>query len=303
MPTRLTAEFDDADQFVEQMALWGWQGRLSRIGRGDFSVSLQMAGDNTGRVVRTRHTVANLRDINTPADSRTFGLVIPEKSDNAWCGRSYDRAILQMMPRCDYVGANTGGHLGYQMVFPDPVVEEALESLEQKAPLAADAFRIELDTDRALGLATQIDRDWLASQHAGARVAADAVLMVLLEALTDPVECVRAVPETRRRAVSRAREFIDANLTEELTLADICRIAGVSRRTMTDAFREQLGIPPMRYLKLMRLHRVRKALLCAAPGTRVSGVANALGLWHMGQLARDYRTLFGELPTETLARS
>jgi len=29
-------------------------------------------------------------------------------------------------------------------------------------------------------------------------------------------------------------------------------------------------------------------------------VANAWGFWHMGQFARDYRRLFGELPSDTL---
>jgi hypothetical protein len=34
----------------------------------------------------------------------------------------------------------------------------------------------------------------------------------------------------------------------------------------------------------------------------VSAVANRWGFWHLGQLAADYRNLFDELPSETLAR-
>ncbi len=303
MASHMRAEFDDADQFVQQVRLWGWQGRISQIGRGDFRVSLQMTSDDRGRVVRTQHDLANLRDVNTPAGARTFGLVIPDGSANAWCGRSFDRAILQLMPRSDYVGSNGAGHLGYQMVFPDPVVEEALASLERPGLLDGGAFRIELDPPAAERIAGWIDNNWLNPNPDGTRSAADETLAMLLTAFTDETKHTRELPVRRQRAVARAREFMAANIAEELTLADICRVAGASRRTLTNGFQEQIGVSPMRYLKLIRLNRVHETLLRQSPGsTTIADVANAAGFWHMGQLARDYRQLFGELPGETLAR-
>jgi transcriptional regulator GlxA family with amidase domain len=35
---------------------------------------------------------------------------------------------------------------------------------------------------------------------------------------------------------------------------------------------------------------------------KIADAANAWGFWHMGQFAKDYRTLFGELPSQTRAR-
>ena len=32
----------------------------------------------------------------------------------------------------------------------------------------------------------------------------------------------------------------------------------------------------------------------------VADAANEWGFWHMGQFAKDYRRMFGELPSETL---
>jgi len=44
-------------------------------------------------------------------------------------------------------------------------------------------------------------------------------------------------------------------------------------------------------------------LLKAGPEAGVAEIANAWGFWHMGQFARDYRFMFGELPSETLGRN
>jgi AraC family ethanolamine operon transcriptional activator len=41
----------------------------------------------------------------------------------------------------------------------------------------------------------------------------------------------------------------------------------------------------------------------AAPESRVADIAIRWGFWHMGQFARDYRAMFGELPSETLKKS
>ena len=41
----------------------------------------------------------------------------------------------------------------------------------------------------------------------------------------------------------------------------------------------------------------------ASSTTRITDVANNWDFWHMGQFAADYRKLFGELPSETLART
>jgi AraC-like DNA-binding protein len=61
-------------------------------------------------------------------------------------------------------------------------------------------------------------------------------------------------------------------------------------------------VPPARYLRLRRLNAVRRELLRAKPGTvRVTDTAMRWGFWELGRFAREYRALFGELPSETVA--
>ena len=84
-------------------------------------------------------------------------------------------------------------------------------------------------------------------------------------------------------------------------MTDLCKVAGVSQRTLQYAFQELFGLSPMAYLTRLRLHRVRQALRTTrAPSTRVSAVALDWGFWHFGDFSRAYRECFGERPSDTL---
>ncbi len=103
--------------------------------------------------------------------------------------------------------------------------------------------------------------------------------------------------------MKRAEEFALAKAGEPFHVGDLCRAAGVSERTLEYAFREILGTTPIAYLARLRLHRVRRALLAARPGsTTVSAAALDAGFWHFGEFSRAYRDCFGELPSATLRR-
>jgi AraC family transcriptional regulator, ethanolamine operon transcriptional activator len=69
------------------------------------------------------------------------------------------------------------------------------------------------------------------------------------------------------------------------------------------AFKEAMGITPVAYLTLLRLHRVRQALRAADPrSTTVTREALRWGFWHFGDFSRAYKGCFGELPSKTLRR-
>jgi len=107
----------------------------------------------------------------------------------------------------------------------------------------------------------------------------------------------------RDKAVRKAREFVEDRRWDRVTVGDLCRISGVSIRTLEYGFRELFGITPETYLKIRRLNNVHNELIRSEPGNiRVTDVANRWDFWHMGDFAADYRKLFGELPSETLRR-
>jgi len=107
----------------------------------------------------------------------------------------------------------------------------------------------------------------------------------------------------RERALRRAKEYLKEHAEDPITVSDLHRATGVSERTLRYAFLEHFGVSPKTYLMATRLNGVRRQLYQVDPSSiTIADVANHWGFWHMGQFAADYRRLFGELPSETLAR-
>ena len=106
----------------------------------------------------------------------------------------------------------------------------------------------------------------------------------------------------REANLVQAIEMIEDCGGERLTVAQIVRATGCSERTLQYAFKEHFGIGPKAYLIRRRLNGARDALARNDGPTAIADVANEWGFWHMGQFAKDYRALFGELPSETLGR-
>jgi len=107
-----------------------------------------------------------------------------------------------------------------------------------------------------------------------------------------------------RRIVVAADEYLRANVARPIYTEELCTVLGVSASSLADAFRITGGISPHRFLKLRRLAMVRSLLRSReGPTSLVKSVALSHGFWHLGQFAHDYRAMYGEMPSETLARA
>src|SRR5690242_20248874 len=109
---------------------------------------------------------------------------------------------------------------------------------------------------------------------------------------------------TAAQLVAAAEAHLRARLSRPMYLDDLCRLLDVSPRTLHQAFVAARGMSPGNYLKRQRLMMVHQALESTGPEPPlVKSVALDHGFWHLGHFARDYRDLFGEAPSETVARA
>lgn len=101
----------------------------------------------------------------------------------------------------------------------------------------------------------------------------------------------------------RFRRAMESHPDQPVYIPELCAEIGVSDRALRACCQRQLGMGPHRYLLLRRMHLARRALLGSVPaGTTVTEIATRFGFWQFGRFAQEFRTLFGELPSATLAR-
>jgi AraC family transcriptional regulator, ethanolamine operon transcriptional activator len=203
-------------------------------------------------------------------------------SSRRWCSLC--------VPNGEFSGANDGpanaiaSMRGVFQLLPQRIgrfrsVIQYLDEAVQRAPAAFDSAEAQQATKQKL---VQEIRNVLAGPHE-----------------TEAMIGRHLVP--REEIVRISMAFVDQHDGEYLTVKQLAVAAGVSERTLRDAFQHYFGVAPVRYLNRRTLHQFRRALKSADPSrATVTEIATQFGVWHFGRLARDYRFLFGELPSETL---
>jgi len=140
-------------------------------------------------------------------------------------------------------------------------------------------------------------------QPSSQRLILEDLLPLLLEALIHSADQAGRLlrPPARIEIVKAAQAWLHDHPQQPITLADLCRQAHASRRSLIQGFRDHLGMGPMAHVKLQRLHSVRRLLLGADHDqVRIGSIAAEWGFLNAGHFARDYRLLFGEMPRDTL---
>jgi AraC-like DNA-binding protein len=137
-----------------------------------------------------------------------------------------------------------------------------------------------------------------------ARALEQELILVMIRCLTEG--CPLGMTSGGRRhdmIIARFEEFLDTHPGQPLYLTEICAAINVAERTLRIACEEHLGMGPIRFLSLRRMHLVHRALRQAdSSATTVTRLATDHGFWELGRFAVAYRALFGEPPSESLRR-
>jgi transcriptional regulator GlxA family with amidase domain len=138
-----------------------------------------------------------------------------------------------------------------------------------------------------------------------ARALEQALIHTMIACLAESPPVQMTSSDRRHQAIiARLEELLAANTSRPLYLAEICAAVGTSERILRVSCHEHLGMGPLRYLWLRRMHLAHRALLIAAPKTTtVTEIALNHGFWELGRFSVEYRALFGESPSESLRRA
>ncbi|RKH05765.1 AraC family transcriptional regulator [Corallococcus sp. CA053C] len=106
----------------------------------------------------------------------------------------------------------------------------------------------------------------------------------------------RALPAWRLRHVL---EYIEAHLDEDLTLAELAKVAGFSLSHFKPLFRHATGMPVHRFVIGRRVERARLRLL--EGGRSMTDIALEAGFSHPSHMARVMRRMLGVSPSQIAA--
>ena len=193
----------------------------------------------------------------------------------------------QMRKLCTAVGADVG-KLNQYIVRSDPnavkrlqhVLHLATKPLSEPEPVLLQAQAIDAEQQLLEALAdvlSSMDPDNTTSDHFMS-------------------------PNAKRILALEARNHLETTLGEPIKMIDLCAELDCRLRTLHHAFAGYFGSPPATYHKKIRMNAARRTLLQADPEvTTVTNVAIQYGFWHLGRFALDYKQLFGESPSQSLA--
>lgn len=311
--TRWFAELHDFDAIAEASKAWDIDFRLLEGAAGSGELETVVAG---GAIVQRNRLGWKLHQRGAPpGGSFTFGLGVDAGQSLPWCGQhARDDWLLSFPVNGEYDSVSDESFHCYSLTFDEGLVSETAHVLggpsESEAALPTGVFNVGRKQTEALramvrGImrAARGGPDGEASEALANGIEQD-LLPAVLRALMRRHPAKPPTSRLRSLAVRRSTEFIEQVGGRPVTVRELCEVAGVSWRTLDYAFKDHFGVSPKRYLTTLRLNSAHQDLLASRPGDRrVDRIGARWGFWHLGRFARDYRRLFGELPSETLQRA
>jgi AraC-like DNA-binding protein len=309
----LRGQFRDFDELSASAA--GWDLDFVQLDAGQAASCLTQVVAPGVSIQRFRfgHTFFQ-RGASSP-DMCTFGLAESEPNEVSMFGgelTASDLALFRMGGEFESVSP-PGFTCVAISVHPD-LLEEAFAAIEmpwRRDPSAAESGPLAADPKALQRL--RLSATQILDSHEATMGALDRSELMHELTFQLPIDVALAIQSAdgaprraetggRDRAFRRAVAMIEDRLEDEITIRGLCEELEVGWTTLVQAFRENLGVTPKVYLRTLRLNRVRRDLLDAAPASPIADAANRSGFWHMGQFAADYRRLFGELPSDTKSR-
>ncbi len=291
--------------------LHAWDQEYTQLRPGSFTGSVSTLRNGGVKLFSERMNRAIFQMGALPAPRLAFGLPIRAAGRNYICGEEgNDHSLLVFSGSSgfEFLSPEDFEFYGIEIdtaVSDDPVFLTMVKTLEEVITSSSRAIR--LDAARAGKLARLLGAI-LSEEGIGERLQtwpdhAAASNRGLVGWILDMLQV--AAPEQERvpmrhwDTIAEIRQLVTEGACCPLSVAELTVELGLSRRTLQNACQEIVGLSPVQYLRALRLGEARRMMGRAAS---VTEVATQFGFWHLGYFARDYHTMFGELPSKTLER-
>jgi len=311
VPFLISRQFDDFDEFCLNARAWDLD--YQQLERGCFSGQLLLADSGDMQFVRARLGRRLIQKGAPPRHLRTFGLLADPQITMHWRGQQVSGDQLFVFPKGGELDCVSQSNFDvFAVALSEMILAKVCQSLRLTEPekLLGDGEAIPCDPGEI-----HVLRRFLMGAERQLRITGphpDVLKQIAIEAAGRLMSIIAEGkykpehdrPRKREIALAKARDYVEANYAQQLSIPELCQVAHASERTLEYAFRERYGVTPKYFITACRLNAAKKALLFAnSSETSVSEVALQVGFWHRSKFAEDYMKLFRELPSHTLRRS
>ena len=290
----------------------GWDLQLDQMSQGAFSGWLTEARVGGLQVLRERVNRSLLKRGYGIGGAVSFCVPLRTMGHGSWAGGLLEESMVLVSDQAQLSEIRTPPVQDLAIVSVPRAMLDAAACLGGEGPMrGVRLVRIEAGEFASLhalliGCLEAVSGNGCAARsrrgHYHARKALrDTLLLAMEDIACRREQVIRMPPSSRARLIAKVRELVAANPDTPLSVLDVCRAVGASRRKLQYCFESMVGVNPAHYLRVVRLNAVRRELLRVSdPAATVSDVASRWGFWHLGRFAVNYRTLFGETPSGTL---
>jgi AraC family ethanolamine operon transcriptional activator len=308
----------ESRDFTEMEAtIGGWDHQYQQVGPGDFCGSLLFTQKDSLQILRNRWERAIHYRGAVPKETVGLALTMTQSGQAYWMGApvAFDDVILQRAGvEADYISGSLWDSI--VLAIPEAELAQHIAIITQDDPenILTGQNVVRLDPQKAAQLRHYFTvylravKQCLAKPGAATDLPEMATLPVelLAQALAEsralPTE--KCSPARQRHVIRTIEAFDQQNKGLPLRIGRLSQITGLSSRTLQRIFNDQTGMSPLYYLKYHRLNGVRRKLReTHRDSALVNQIAYQFGFNHLSQFSRDYKQLFGELPSHTLTRS
>ena len=247
-----------------------------------------------------------------PVDTISFGIAFAMGGEGLLNGHRWSDGLCAFDARCGLDSVVPPTQLISVVVARDLVKGyiQSTEHLDLERWLSNGPAMVSSPTlARHLAEKLQLVLAWSESDCTHASAVDSRMQQSVMELLGPHIATELAWPSSMQRqgpyvdVVRRARQYLLDRQDAPPGIGALCAALGVSRRWLQLSFNEVLQVNPIAYLRALRLGGARRMLSSGEPGIQVKDAVEAFGFWHLSRFSRDYRALFGELPSQTLRRT
>lgn len=305
----------DVDEHAANLGKWNQT--YDQISSGSFHGTLSEVWVGNMQIFREVTTQAVIEQGQAWAGARLFGVPMSLTGEGSFCDRPlHGDSMFSFGPGSEFSLHSPTNFDVVGIAVREDAYQQVVESLAgagskrllpddpavMRCPSGLAELRVFLDS-----LFEVLEESPAMLSHSTVQ---KTVYSALMGHLCDSLQSARDMPpplatyQARKAMVEQARGYVLSHTYDTVTIADLCEALDVSRRTLQYCFQEVLNTNPIQYLRAIRLNSVRRELREANPATmQVQDVAARWGFWHLSHFARDYRAMFGELPSDTLRKA